>query len=122
MSFSIILNNLLFKIFYNNSYIWHVIAHFGKIFFMSPYIVKRRRRFVCPSVNQCMYTLTLKERGSTASKFVTEILERVFEKTWRLGRMILKNFLDFSLNYSFILRFIGFFFGSRGLSAPKFSL
>ena len=26
-------NNLLYEIFYNYSYLWHVIAHFGKIFF-----------------------------------------------------------------------------------------
>ena len=56
--------NLFNEIFYC-SYLWQVIAHFGKdfFFFMIPYIIKRRRSFVLPSVNQSLYTLALKQRG-----------------------------------------------------------
>ena len=63
MPFSANRNNLLFKIFYNYSHLWHVIAHFGKTFFMRPYIIKQGRSFVCPSVNQSVCTLTIKQRG-----------------------------------------------------------
>ena len=50
VSFSSNRNNLLYKTFYNYSYLWHVIAHFGKIFFKHPYIIKQRQSFVCPSI------------------------------------------------------------------------
>ena len=80
MPFSTNRNNLLYEIFYNYSYLWHVITHFGKIFFIHPYIIKLRRSFVCQSVNQSVYMLMLKQRG-LASKFGTEILEGIFEKT-----------------------------------------
>ena len=61
---------------------WHVIAHFGKIFFMGPYIIKWRRRLVCTSVNQSVYTLTLK----VAYKFKIwyRDTKEVFEKTSKL--------------------------------------
>ena len=64
VTFSINRNNLLYELICNYSYLCPVIAHFGRIFFfMRPSIIKRRRIFVYPSLNQSVYTFTLKQRG-----------------------------------------------------------
>ena len=47
-------------VFNINIYI-RVVINFGKIFFMHPHIMKQIGNFVCPSVNQSVFTLTFKE-------------------------------------------------------------
>ena len=91
-------NNLLNEIFYSYSYIWHVIAQFGKIFFHAPIHYEAEMKlcvFVCKSV--CVRAHAQSKRAK-ASKFGTEILERIFEKTsrclfWNLDLEFLEWFL-----------------------------
>ena len=115
------------KRFYN-PHLWHIIAHFGKIIFMRPYIMKRRRNFVCPSVNQSNVHAHVQTKRLTASKFGIEILERIFEKTSKRFFKNLSNFfkmikkyifLDFKENYSFISQFFSSLRGTRGLQSPN---
>ena len=68
-------NNLLYEFFFNYSYLWQVIAHFGTFFFMCLYNIKRRQSFVFLSVNQSVYTLTLKQRGLQ--------LRNLLQRYWR---------------------------------------
>ena len=123
-------NNLLYEIFYNYPHLWHVIAHLGKIIFMRPYIMKRRRNFACPSVNQPMYTLMFKQRRqqlrNLVQRYWRKLLRRdqndFFKNRSKFLKMILKSiFLDFSAKYSFI----SWFFSSLRylrFTAPKFSI
>ena len=75
-----------------------IIPIFGKLshnlaifFFMCPYIIKRRRSFVCPSVNQSVYTLFLEQRGLQLRNFVRDT-----RKDYRdLEAIFLKIDLDF---------------------------
>ena len=110
-------NHLLFEIFHNYYYFCHIIAHFGKIFFTRPYIIKQRWSFLSPSINQSVYMLMPKQRGLQHRNLVQrywrgfwEDLKAIFLKTnLRCFRMIFKNiFLDFSINYSFNLQFFIF--------------
>ena len=123
MSFSTNLITLLYEIFYC-SYLWHSITHFGTIFFMRPYY-KAETKF-CASICKSVFVHTRSQtKRPTASKFGTEILERIFEKdlktdcfkNWsRFFRMIFKYiFLDFSENNSFISWFYTFLRDTRGL-------
>ena len=106
VSFSTYRNNLLYEIFYNYCYLWHVIAHFGKSSFMRPYIIKWRRSFGRPSVNQSVYTAHDQTKRPTASKFsqrywrgFSRPRSDFFKNRSRFFRMILKNiFWDFSAN------------------------
>ena len=114
MSFFSNWNNFLCEIFYNYSYLSHVIVHFGKIFFMRPYIIKRTQSFVHPSVNQSVYMLTLKQ------KYYREFLRRprsdFFLNRSRFFRINSKNiFLYFRANYFFISSFFVSLLGTRGL-------
>ena len=111
MPFSINRNNLLYEIFYNYSYLWHVIAHFGKNIFMLPYIIERRRNFVCPSANQFVYTLTLKQRRLQIWNLVQRFWRRFprrsrsdfLKNQCRFFRMIWGDiFFYFNANHSFI--------------------
>ena len=104
----------------------HILA---KIFFMLPFIIKRRRSFVCPSVNQFVYKLTLKEAYSFQiwymcwRGFLRKSRSDFFFNLSRSFRMISKNiFLDFRTNYFFL--FYGFFASLRNTktTAPKFSI
>ena len=105
--------NLLYKIFYNYSYLQHVIALFGQIFFMRPYIMKQKRNFVCPFVNQAVYTLTFKLRDLQIRNFLQRywrgFLRRPgsdFFKKWvqNFQNDFKKYFLGFQCIF-FILRF-----------------
>ena len=56
LTFSTNRNNLLYEIFYNNSYLWHSIAHFSKIFLNMSIYYKVEAKFyisVCKSVCIC---------------------------------------------------------------------
>ena len=118
-------NNILYEIFYNYSYLWHICHRtFWQDLFHATIYYKVKTKFcvsVCKSACVHVHTQT---RRPTGSKLGREILERVFEKTskrfflnWsRFFRMILKNiFLNFSTNYSFISRFFAFLHGTWGL-------
>ena len=124
MPFSTHRNNLLYGTFYNYSCFWHIIAHFGKIFFHAPIYCKTETKycvFVCKSA--CIHVHAQTKRPK-ASKFGTEILEKSFEKSlkrfflnrFKVFKMIFKNiFLNFSTNYSFISRLFAFLNGTRDL-------
>ena len=43
-------NNLFYKIFYNYSYLWHVIAHFGKFFLFHTLIYYKSETKFCASI------------------------------------------------------------------------
>ena len=67
--------------FYNYSYVWDVIAHFGKIFLHAPILHKAETKF-CVSVYKLVCVRGhVQVKKPTASKFGTEILEMIFEKT-----------------------------------------
>ena len=74
-------NNLLYEKLGNYSYLWHVIAHFGKIFSHAPIHYKADPEF-CVSVykSDCVHAHA-QTKSPTALKIGTEILERTFKKT-----------------------------------------
>ena len=84
MSFSANCNNLLYEIFYNYTYLWHVIANFGKIFFHAPIHYKAETKFFESVYKSVCVHAHAQTKRPTASKFGTELLERVFEKTSKL--------------------------------------
>ena len=76
------------------------------LLFLFIYIIKRRWSFVCPSVNQSVYTLTLKQRGLQLQNLVKRYWRRFLRRPPRdffknrsgFFRMIFKNiFLDFTI-------------------------
>ena len=107
-------NNLLCEIFYHYSYLWHVIAHFGKILFMRPYVTKWRRRFVCPSVNRSVYTLTFKRSDLKLRNLVqryrgtrnrNQYIPKISEKVKR-HRHLLNDFWEKFIDNEFTHKFI----------------
>ena len=124
MPFSTDRNNLLYEIYYNSSYLWYVIAHFGKIFFHMPIHYEAETKFcvsVCKSAHVHSHAQT---KRLIASKFGMKILEKVFGKTskrfFKNRSSFLKWFkkyilLDFNANCSFTSRFFSSFRGTRGL-------
>ena len=80
LPFSTNRNNLIYEIFYNYSELWHVITHFDQIIFHGPIYYEVERKF-CLSICKLVCVLAnVQTKRPTASKFDTEILERVFEK------------------------------------------
>ena len=131
LPFSTNRNNLLYEVFYNYSYLSYVIAHFGKIFFMRPYITKWRRSFVCPSVNQSVYKLALKKIGLqlrnleqryTGESFLKRPWDHFFKNRSRFFRMSLKIFSWILVQLLFISQFFASLRGTRGLKLLKFSI
>ena len=111
-------------------YLWQVIIHFVKNFFMGLCIVKRRRSFVYPSVNQSLYTFTLEQRGLQLRNFV----QRYWRGFWRRPRsfffkirfrffwiIFFKYFLRFYYKVFFYFTILRLFASNSKSTAPKFS-
>ena len=108
--------------------IFGTLSHiFARFFFMRLYIIKRRRSFVCPFVNQSV----LKQRGIQLRNMIQRYWRRFlrrprsdfFKNRSRFFRMIFKNiFWDFCTKlfiYFTILFILAWYSWS---TAPKFSI
>ena len=123
MPFSTNCNNLLYEIFYKYSYLWHVIAHFGKIFFHEPIYYKMEKFCVSISkISLCIHSHSNKEDhnskfGRDTGEGFWENLEANFLKIYQdFFRTIFKNiFVDFSTNYSFVSGFFWSLHATRSL-------
>ena len=80
----------------HHCYLCHVIAHFGKIISMRPYIMKWRQNCVCPFADRSVYMLTFKQKS-------LQLLNLALRFWWRFLRRSRRNFLK---NWSRFLRMI----------------